>query len=226
MRILIVEDEEPIAHSLKLFLEKHGNAVDFLLDGKSGERRMATRRDDYDFLILDLTLPEKNGFEVCQSLRKLGITTPILILTGRNNVQDKVLALDSGADDYIVKPFSPEELLARIRAIYRRPVGSFVETLQVRDLTLDPGTREVHRDGKKIELTLKEFELLQYLMRHPDQAINREDLFAHLWDFSDNSLSNIIDAHMKNLRKKVDAEVEEDEKLLETVRGIGYKIRT
>lgn len=224
MRILIVEDEENIATSLKLLLEENGHAVDYLLDGKAGERRIASRHDDYDFLILDLMLPGKDGFEICRSLRKVGLTIPILILTGRNNIEDKVLALDSGADDYLVKPFSSEELLARLRAIYRRPVGAFIDSLKIQDLMLDPGSREVRRGERKIELTLKEFELLQYLMRHPDRAINREDLFAHLWDFSDNSLSNIIDVHMKNLRKKID--IENEEKLLETVRGIGYKIKS
>lgn len=224
MRILIVEDQEEIASGLKLGLQKNGHAVDYLLDGESGERRMALRRDDYDFLILDLMLPGKSGLDVCRTLREMGVTTPILMLTGRDAVEDKVQALNSGADDYLVKPFSFEELSARIRAIHRRPAQTLGEELRVQDLTLNPATREVYRDGKKINLTLKEFELLQYLMRHPDKAINREDLFAHLWDFADNSLSNIIEAHIKNLRKKIDGKGQE--KLLETVRGVGYKIRS
>jgi DNA-binding response OmpR family regulator len=198
--------------------------VDCLADGQLGERRMTMRREDYDFLILDIMLPGKSGVEICRSLRKAGVTTPILILTGLNDTKDKVSALDGGADDYLVKPFSAEELMARMRAIQRRPTEALGENIAIQDLMLNPATREVHRNGKKIELTLKEFELLQYLMRHPDKAIGREEIFAHLWDFSENSLSNVIDAHMKNLRKKIDGEGEED--LFETVRGIGYKIKS
>lgn len=224
MRILILEDDDAIARSLKLLLEHDGHAVDVMMDGASGERRIVTRRNDYDFLILDLMLPGKAGVDICRSLRKAGVAIPILILTGLADTKDKVSALDGGADDYLVKPFSAEELLARIRAIQRRPAESFVEIVRVRDLTLNPATREVWRGERKVELTLKEFELLQYLMRHPDKAVDREEIFAHLWDFSENSLSNVIDAHMKNLRKKIDGS--EEEKLFETVRGVGYKIRS
>lgn len=223
MRILILEDDEAIARSLKLLLERSGHAVDTLADGVAGERRLITRRDDYDFLILDLMLPGKSGGEICRSLRKAGVTTPILVLTGLADTKDKVSALDGGADDYLVKPFSAEELMARIRAIQRRPLESFVDTVRVHDLTLNPATREVRRGERTIELTLKEFELLQYLMRHAGKAVDREEIFAHLWDFSENSLSNVIDAHVKNLRKKIDGG--EEEKLFETVRGVGYKIR-
>jgi len=222
MRILIIEDEEKLAQSLKKGLEKSGYAVDYLLDGESGERRLKTRHKDYDFVILDLMLPNKNGFEVCRSLRDEGITLPILILTARDTVNDKVLALDNGADDYLVKPFSLVELLARIRAVNRRPSGMLEEELHIQDVRLNPNTREVFRGDRKIELTLKEFELLQYLMRHPNQVLDRESIFLHLWDFADNSLSNTIDVHIKNLRKKLGGQ--ENDKLVETIRGVGYKI--
>ncbi|HUC01847.1 MAG TPA: response regulator transcription factor [Candidatus Paceibacterota bacterium] len=223
MRILIVEDDEAIARSLKLLLSRSGHAVDCLADGAAGERRIMTRHGDYDFLILDLMLPGKGGVEICRSLRMAGVAIPILILTGLNDTKDKVSALDGGADDYLVKPFSAEELMARIRALQRRPAEAFVERIRVGDLILDPATREVRRGDRNVALTLKEFELLHYLMRHPGKVMDREEIFAHLWDFSENSLSNVIDAHMKNLRKKIDDGAEE--KLFETVRGVGYRIK-
>jgi DNA-binding response OmpR family regulator len=222
MRVLIVEDEEKLALSLKKGLEKSGYAVDYLLDGEAGERRLKTRHQDYDVVILDLMLPGKNGFEVCRSLRDQGVTLPILVLTARDTVNDKVEALDNGADDYLVKPFSLEELLARMRAINRRPNTVLEKELRVRDVTLNPNTREVYRGEEKVNLTLKEFELLAYMMRHPNQVLNREDIFLHLWDFADNSLSNTIDVHIKNLRKKLGDK--DHDRLVETVRGVGYKI--
>jgi DNA-binding response OmpR family regulator len=222
MRVLIVEDEEKLALSLKKGLEKSGYAVDYLLDGEAGERRLKTRHQDYDIVVLDLMLPGKSGFEVCRSLRDQGVTLPILVLTARDTVSDKVEALDSGADDYLVKPFSLEELLARMRAIHRRPNTVLEKELRVRDVVLNPNTREVHRGEEKINLTLKEFELLAYMMRHPNQVLNREDIFLHLWDFADNSLSNTIDVHIKNLRKKLGDK--DHDRLVETVRGVGYKI--
>lgn len=222
MHFLVIEDEEKLALSLKKGLEKKGFAVDYLLDGESGQRRLEMSHKDYDFLILDLMLPGKNGFEVCKSVREYGVTIPILILTARDTTGDKVSALDCGADDYLVKPFSFDELLARIRAIQRRPNETMASELTAGDIVLDPNTREVSLRGNKVDLTMKEFELLYYLMRHPNQVMGREDIFAHLWDFADNSLSNTIDVHIKNLRRKID---DQDGRLLETVRGIGYKIK-
>ncbi|PIR86632.1 MAG: DNA-binding response regulator [Candidatus Harrisonbacteria bacterium CG10_big_fil_rev_8_21_14_0_10_49_15] len=222
MRILIVEDEEKLAQSIKKGLEAKGHAVDYVLDGQEGEQRAEMFADNYDLLILDLMLPKKNGFEVCKSLRDKGLTFPILILTARDTIEDKVLVLDNGADDYLVKPFSFEELSARMRALMRRPTDALPTELQIKDLRLNPSTREVYRGEKKIDLTLKEFEMLNFLMRHPGQVKEREEIFTHLWDFASNALSNVIDVHMKNLRKKIDDGY--DEKLLETVRGVGYKI--
>lgn len=224
MRVLIIEDEEKLAKALKLGLEKEGFAVDYLLEGISGQQRIETYRNDYDVVILDLMLPGKNGFQVCAEARERGVTLPILILTARDAIEDKVLALDSGADDYLVKPFAFDELLARTRALLRRPKETLSNPLQIENLILDPSRREVYRNGNKIDLTLKEFELLHYLMRNPGKVFNREDIFSHLWDFADNSLSNVIDVHIKNLRRKIDDE-NNNEKLLETIRGVGYRIR-
>lgn len=223
MRILIIEDEEKLAKSLKRGLERSGYAVDYLLDGEAGQRRLELYRDDYDLVVLDLMLPGKNGFEVCAELRKQGLTTPIIVLTGRDGTDDKVKALDNGGDDYLVKPFSFEELLARVRALLRRPATALPEELIVGRLTLKPAAREVYRDGKKVDLTLKEFELLYFLMRNPNKVMNREDIYVHLWDFAANSLSNIIDVHVKNLRKKLGDD--SNEKILETVRGVGYRLK-
>jgi DNA-binding response OmpR family regulator len=223
MKVLIVEDEEKLAEALKTGLKYEGFTVDVLGDGLRGENRILMCRGDYDVVILDLMLPGKNGFEICKTVREKGVTLPIIILTARDGIDDKILALNSGADDYLVKPFAFGELLARIRALLRRPRESLPELLQLNDLMLNPTTREVTRDGKHIDLTLKEFELLQYLMRHPNQVMGREDIFAHLWDFADSSLSNVIDAHIKNLRKKIDEGYAK--KLLETIRGVGYTIK-
>ena len=223
MRVLIIEDEEKLAKSLQKGLEKIGYAADCLFDGDAGARRIEMNHSDYDVLVLDLMLPKKNGFEVCREARARNITTPILILTARDAIDDKVLALDSGADDYLVKPFSFEELLARLRALLRRPKDGIPSSLTVGNLVLDPAKRGVQRGESKIELTLKEFELLHYLMRNPGRVLTREDIFAHLWDFADNAMSNVIDVHIKNLRRKIDDAY--GEKLLETVRGVGYRIR-
>ncbi|MDE2019092.1 MAG: response regulator transcription factor [Patescibacteria group bacterium] len=224
MRILIIEDEEKLAESLKKGLEKSGYAVDYLTDGEAGQRRIEMAHKNYDLVILDLMLPGKSGFEICQAVRKRGIMTPILILTARDMTDDKILALDNGADDYLVKPFSFEELLARIRALLRRPPETLASELTAKDVVLKPTEREVYRGGRKIDLTLKEFELLHYLMRHPGEVLNREDIYSHLWDFEDNSFSNIIDVHIKNLRKKLQDQ-DEKNRLVETIRGVGYRLR-
>lgn len=222
MRILIVEDEEKLAVAVKKGLEKEGYAVDYILDGEAGQRRIEINHGDYDLIILDLMLPKVSGFDIANNVRKLGILTPILILTARDAIEDKVTALDSGADDYLVKPFSFEELAARVRALLRRPEQLLPTELKVKDVTLNVTTRKVFRQSKEIPLTLKEFGLLEYLMRHPNQVMTREQILDHLWDFAFDSFSNIVDVHMKNLRKKVDQEYHD--KLLETIRGVGYKI--
>ncbi|MGD0977016.1 MAG: two-component system response regulator RppA [Minisyncoccia bacterium] len=223
MRILVVEDEEKLANSLKTGLEKEGFAVDVLYDGESAQRRIEMNYMDYDLIVLDLMLPKKDGFEVCRNVRSVDIVTPILVLTARDAVDDKVHALDSGADDYIVKPFSFQELLARIRALLRRPEQILPLELQIKDLQLNSSTRKVYRREKEIPLTLKEYGLLEYLMRHPNQVMTREQILDHLWDFAFDSFSNVVDVHIKNLRKKIDGE--SHDKLLETIRGVGYRIK-
>jgi DNA-binding response OmpR family regulator len=223
MRILIIEDEEKLAESLKKGLERSGYATDYLLDGETGERRIELYHKDYDAVILDLMLPGKNGFEVCRSIRQKGFTLPILILTARDMSEDKILALDSGADDYLVKPFSFEELLARLRALLRRPTASLANELVMGTIVLKIAEREVYQGQEKVDLTLKEFELLHYLMRHPGEALSREDLYLHLWDFADNAMSNVIDAHVKNLRRKLGGR--DKATTVETVRGVGYRLK-
>lgn len=223
MKLLIVEDEEKLAVSLKKGLEKEGYAVDYVLDGEAGQRRIELCRKDYDLIVMDLMLPKKDGFEVVKNVRAQNILTPILVLTARDTTEDKILALDGGADDYLIKPFSFEELLARVRALMRRPEQSLPTELKIKDLKLNTGTRTVLRSNREIPLTLKEFGLLEYLMRHPNQVLSREQILDHLWDFAFDSFSNVVDVHIKNLRKKVDNG--HHDKLLETIRGVGYRIR-
>ncbi|MBX4211104.1 response regulator transcription factor [Candidatus Parcubacteria bacterium] len=222
MRILIVEDEEKLAKSLKKGLEKEGYAADYITDGEVAQRRIEICHKDYDLVILDWMLPKKDGVEICKAVRAEHITIPILMLTARVDTNDKVTALDIGADDYLVKPFSLEELLARVRALLRRPAQALPTELKIQDLTLNTGTRKVTRNSKEIKLTVKEFALLEYLMRHPNQVINRNQILDHLWGFDFDSFSNVVDVHIKNLRKKIN---NSRRKILETIRGIGYRIK-
>ena len=224
MKILLVEDEEKLAEALKRGLELGGYTVDVVSDGKKALTRISLHRDDYDVIILDLMLPSMDGLEICREVRAKDITVPILILTARAETDTKVNLLLSGADDYLVKPFSFAELSARLQALLRRPSQSLPETLRVGDIELNPSTRNVSLSGQSVPLTLKEFGLLEYFMRHPNQVVNREDLLSHLWDFNYVGFSNVVDVHIKNLRRKLDDT--ESSGLLETVRGIGYRLRT
>lgn len=223
MRILVVEDEDKIAEALSEGLTKKGFAVDVMKDGTEALSRLSLHRNDYDLVVLDLGLPGMSGAEVCREARAKEVTTPILILTGEDKVETKVDLLLSGADDYLVKPFSFEELLARIHALSRRPNDTKPAVLRVGDIELDPAAHRVKKDGASLELTLKEFMLLEYFMRHPNEVVNREDLLTHLWDFNYESFSNVIDVHIKNLRRKLGSTG--DDSILETVRGIGYRLR-
>lgn len=223
MKILIIEDDETLSHALKMGLEKEGYAVDCLHDGESGQRRMEVNHQDYDVVVLDLMLPKKNGFEVCSNLRALNVLTPIIILTGKDDTSDKIFALDAGADDYLTKPFSIHELSARIRALLRRPKVALPTSIELNDITLNTATRQVMRAGKEIPLTLKEFGVLEYLMRHPNQVVKRDQILDHVWDFDFNSFSNIVDVHINNLRKKINNG--NSENYLETIRGIGYRFK-
>ncbi len=223
MRILIVEDQEKLAKSIQKGLQQEGYAADYVLDGEAAERRIEIAHKDYDLIVLDLMLPKKDGFEVCNSIRSHGIMTPVIVLTARGAIDDKIAALNGGADDYLVKPFLFKELLARINAILRRPEGYVPTELKVKDLVLNTATREVWKKGEKIQLTLKEFSVLEYLMRNMNRVVNREELVDHVWDFNYDGFSNVVDVHIKNLRNKIDNDGEE--KLLETVRGVGYRIK-
>lgn len=221
MKILLVEDEQKLATALVRGLGLEGYTVDHIADGKKALTRISLHRSDYDLVILDLMLPSMDGYEICKQMREMNITVPILILTARNETDTKVQLLQSGADDYLVKPFSFSELTARTRALLRRPSEKLPETLKIADIELNPGERRVKRSGRDVPLTLKEFGLLEYFMRHPNQVVNREDLLNHLWDFNYVGFSNVVDVHVKNLRRKLDAN---GESVLETVRGIGYRL--
>lgn len=224
MKILIVEDEEKLAEALAKGLAHEGYTTDIVHDGEKAITRISLHRKDYDLIILDLMLPKVDGLGVCKAVRELGVTLPILVLTARTETENKVDLLLSGADDYLAKPFSFEELCARIKALLRRPTESLPAILHVSDIELNATERVVTRDGKPIELTLKEFGILEYLMRRPNEVVNREDLLSNLWDFNYDSFSNVVDVHVKNLRKKLDHGNHPG--ILETVRGIGYRLRT
>jgi DNA-binding response OmpR family regulator len=223
MKILLVEDEQKLAEALKRGLELQGYAIDIVSDGKKAFTRISLHRADYDIVILDLNLPSMSGDEICKQMRENNITVPILILTARSETDTKVKLLMSGADDYLVKPFSFAELNARIHALLRRPNEKLPQVLHSGDIELDPNTRHAKRAGRDIPLTLKEYGLLEYFMRHPNQVVNREDLLTHLWDFNYLGFSNVVDVHVKNLRRKLGEE--DADGVLETVRGIGYRLR-
>ncbi|HEY4527084.1 MAG TPA: response regulator transcription factor [Candidatus Paceibacterota bacterium] len=222
MKILLVEDEEKLAQGIAKGLEMEGFTVDIVGDGKKALTRISLHRSDYDAIILDLMLPSMDGHDICKQVREWNITVPILILTARAETDTKVLLLESGADDYLVKPFSFAELVARVRALMRRPTDSLPEVLTCSDIELHMGERKVIRDGREIPLTLKEFGLLEYFMRHPNQVVNREDLLNHLWDFNYVGFSNVVDVHVKNLRRKLDSAGSAS--ALQTVRGVGYRL--
>jgi DNA-binding response OmpR family regulator len=221
MRILVVEDNKRLSDSLRMTLEDDGYAIDTAYDGLDGEE-MALM-DTYDIIILDVMLPHKDGLAVCQALRNKRVNTPVLMLTARDALEDRVSGLDSGADDYLVKPFEVDELRARIRALLRRESSSKSPLLQVADLTLDPATHAVERAGVPIELTAKEFSLLEYFMRHPNHLISREMAESHLWSYDQLVSSNVVDVYVRRLRRKIDDPCEV--KLFETVRGAGYRLR-
>ena len=224
MRILIVEDEAAIAQAVKKMLEHEGFAVDWLSDGNEARQRISLYRKEYDLVILDLMLPGISGYDICRSVREDGVNMPILILTARDLVHDKVSLLDTGADDYLVKPFSFEELFARIKALLRRPKEVLPVALSVGTLMLDTKTRKVSFGKKVLDLTTKEYALLEYLMRHPDEVVDRERIMDHLWGFEFDSFSNVVDVHIKNLRKKLDPK--KGRAILETVRGVGYRLNS
>jgi DNA-binding response OmpR family regulator len=221
MRILIIEDQENLAKLVKKGLESEGFAVDYVLDGESGFRRISMNHQDYDLIILDWMLPEKNGDEICREVRANKIEIPILMLTARDGAKDLVEGLDFGADDYLTKPFSFDVLLARIRAVLRRPKSVLPLELRCGGIILSPATKKVTVKGKDVKLTLKEFALLEYLMRNKDVAVTRDQILSNVWDFAFDSFANVVDVHITNLRKKIG---DSNAKTIETVRGVGYRL--
>jgi DNA-binding response OmpR family regulator len=220
MRILIVEDNRRLNDSLRISLEEDGYAVDSALDGEEGQD--LAELTPYDAIILDLMLPKKDGISVCRDLRKRRVNTPILMLTARDTVEDRVLGLDSGADDYLIKPFALTELRARLRALLRRDSADKSAILSVADLTLDPANHLVMRGGQPIELTAKEFSLLEYFMRNPGRLITRSMAEDHIWNYDFDGTSNVVDVYIRRLRRKIDDPFVV--KLFETVRGAGYRL--
>lgn len=224
MRILIVEDEHRIAESLKKGLVAEKHAVDLAYDGNDGFDLAVS--ESYDLIILDLMLPGIDGLTVCKRLRENKIHIPILILTAKSEIPDKIIGLDSGADDYLAKPFSFDELLARIRALSRRPIKTIANILKVGDLTLDIAEFKVKRQGKEISLSHKEFSLLEYLMRNQWKTVTKEQIISHVWDFDANVLPNTVEVYIRNLRNKIDLPFKKSNALIQTVRGFGYKIQS
>ena len=220
MRILVVEDEKRIADFIRKGLSEHGYAVDVAGDGE--EALDWPEVAEFDIIVLDIMLPGRDGIDVCRELRRRGVQTPILMLTARDTVEDRVRGLDSGADDYLVKPFAFAELLARLRALARRERSVMGTRLQVEDLVLDTTTREVSRRGRCMTLTSKEYALLEYLMRHPNQVLTRTMIAEHVWNYDFDNATNVIDVHVRNLRRKMDDPF--PTKLIHTVRGAGYRI--
>lgn len=221
MRILVVEDEHRIANTIKKGLQQERFAVDVAYDGQAGLDMASV--ETYDLIILDLMLPIIDGLTICKTLRKNANQTPILILTAKSQISDRVQGLDSGADDYLSKPFSFDELLARVRALGRRPQKSLNTLLTTSDLTLDTKSFEVKRKGKQINISSKEFALLEYLMRNSGKTVSKDEIINHVWDYDANILPNTVEVYIRNLRKKIDNPFKE-KKLIQTIRGFGYKI--
>jgi len=222
MKILVVEDEHTIANSIKKGLEQEKYTVDVVYDGNDGYDFAS--ENNYDLIVLDLMLPGMDGLSICQELRANKIHTPILMLTAKSQISDKVTGLDSGADDYLAKPFSFEELLARIRALVRRPHFTESVKLSLNNLTLDPKNFVVKRENISINLSSKEFGLLEYLLRHPHQILTKDQIIDHVWNYESNILPNTVEVYIRNLRKKIDLPFKNFPPLIHTVRGFGYKL--
>ncbi|AGY58150.1 response regulator transcription factor [Gloeobacter kilaueensis] len=220
MRVLVVEDEQGIAQFVSQGLREAGFAVDMAQDGQAGLDFALVA--EYDLFVLDILLPVIDGLSLLHRLRDRRIRTPVLLLTARDTVEDRVRGLDAGADDYLVKPFAFSELLARLRALLRRPPLQSDTILRVGDLEMDTARRQVHRAGQSIELSVKEFSLLEYFMRHPGQVLSRTQIAEHVWNFDFYNQSNVVDVYLGYLRRKVDRDFERP--LLHTLRGVGYRL--
>jgi DNA-binding response OmpR family regulator len=222
MRILVVEDEHRIAHAIQKGLTQETYAVDVAYTGTDGYDLAST--EEYDLIILDLMLPGMDGITLCSTLRKEKNHTPILILTAKGQIEDKVKGLDVGADDYLTKPFAFEELLARVRALGRRPKQALSETLHVRNLTLSTTEFSVKRGTTDIQLSQKEFALLEYLMRNAKKICTKDQIIAHVWNYDADILPNTVEVYIRNMRLKIDNTFPHEKPLIHTVRGFGYKI--
>jgi two-component system OmpR family response regulator len=221
VRLLVVEDEPKMARLLERGLREEGHAIDVVPNGS--EAIWLASENPYDAIVLDVMLPDIDGFEVCRRLRANELWAPVLMLTARDAVPDRVAGLDAGADDYLAKPFSFSELFARLRALERRGVPARPAILMVGDLQLDPASKRVSRDGSPIELTTKEFALLEFFMRHPGEVLSRTTILEHVWDFAFDGDSNVVDVYVRYLREKVDRPFGRSS--IQTVRGSGYRLR-
>jgi DNA-binding response OmpR family regulator len=221
MCILVVEDNRRLSAALARALEDSGYAVDAAYDGTEGQELAESA--PYDAVILDIMLPGRNGLTVCRALRDRRMNAPILMLTARDTVTDRVRGLDSGADDYLVKPFALSELLARLRAVLRRDGPDRHPMLRAGDITLDPATHAIERRGQHVELSPRLFALLELLMRHPNQILTRETIAAHIWSYDYEGVSNVVDVYVRRLRRALDDPF--DDKVVETIRGMGYRLR-
>lgn len=220
MRILLIEDERKLADSIKQGLGEQGYAVDQAFDGEEGQYLAET--EEYDVIILDRMLPKIDGIIVCKQLRRNQLTTPILMLTAKNQTEEKVEGLDAGADDYLTKPFEFSELKSRIQALIRRSHKQTETVITIDNLIIDPAAHVVTRGDKEISLTAKEFAILEFLARHKNEVVTRTQIIEHTWDYNFDSMSNIVDVFIATLRKKIDGN--EKKKLLHTVRGVGFKL--
>jgi len=220
MKILIIEDEQRLARNIQKGLKAENYSAEVAFDGEEG---LVKGSHDCDLIILDLMLPKMSGFEVLQELRDKKISTPIIILTAKDSIEDKIKGLDLGADDYLSKPFSFEELLARMRALLRRSTEKSV-ILKVDNLELDPKTKRVERAGKEIKLSGTEYRLLEYMMRHKDWLMDESKIITHVWDYDYDGFSNIVPVYMRYLRNKIDRAFPDEKPLIYTIRGMGYKI--
>lgn len=221
MRILVIDDDPKLCDVVRRGLEENAYAVDCVHDGDDGEYYVET--GSYDLVVLDIMMPKKDGIEVCRNLRGKQINTPILMLTAKDAVEDRVKGLDTGADDYLVKPFAFTELLARVRALLRREGASRSPELNVGELVLNTNTREVWWKNRHVDLTTKEYMILEYLMRNPNAVVTRTMIETHAWNYELDSISNLVDVYIRRIRQKIDPEL--GKSLIQTVRGAGYRIR-
>jgi DNA-binding response OmpR family regulator len=223
MRILIVEDEESLALRIKSVLESEKYHPEVAFDGRNGLEQALT--EEYDLIILDILLPRLNGLQVLKEIRREKLSVPVLLLTAKNRVEDKVSGLDAGADDYLTKPFAIPELLARVRTLLRRPTDVKSSALKIGDLEVDTSTHEVFRKGKAVTLTTKEYSILEFLLYNKNRVLSRLSIAEHVWgdNFDLFTMTNFVDVHIKNLRKKLSDD--DEKKLIQTVRGVGYMIK-